>query len=147
MRGCLSPARAAPSDPATWPFHLAADAEWEKAARGVDARVFVWGSEFDASLCVNGLGWRQGETPNPRPVGTNSHDESVYGVRDLAGSLREWCEDWETRDRFRLVRGGSWSIAVPSNFRAAYRPGTDPGYLDVGLGFRVVRAARTPRNE
>ncbi len=135
-----------PADPATWSLALAADEEWEKSARGVDGRAFPWGTAFDAALCLSPQSFPEGERPNPQACGYKPDDESVYGVRDLGSSVREWCEDWEMRDEFRLVRSGSWNLSDTSGFRCAYRDGGSPATVRAYLGFRLVRRApRTPR--
>ncbi|MCP4869823.1 MAG: SUMF1/EgtB/PvdO family nonheme iron enzyme [Proteobacteria bacterium] len=93
------------------------EAEWEKAGRGVDGRIYPWGNWFDAQLCNMS---RTTEGRNlPMPVGWFEYDQSVYGVRDLAGGMRAWCEPIpEVADPKGLmpVRGGSW-IADPQGCR------------------------------
>ncbi|MGI9382354.1 MAG: formylglycine-generating enzyme family protein [Methyloligellaceae bacterium] len=60
--------------------------EWEKAARGVDRRLYPWGNEPDLS--------RAGLTGEiPLPVTATPGDVSPYGVRGMAGNVSEWVED------------------------------------------------------
>jgi eukaryotic-like serine/threonine-protein kinase len=78
---------------------------WERAGRGADGRVYPWGDAFDATLAAT-LRSRPGR-PQPYPVGAFPTDESPFGVRDLAGTIREWCQGGEATAR--PIRGGAWT--------------------------------------
>ncbi len=117
---------------------LPRELEWARAARGVDGRIFPWGSRFDATLCKN----RQSRAgrPMPEPVGAYPHDVSVFGVRDVAGLVREWCgdESYNGDTLSRPVRGGAWS-GSPRTCRLANRTSQERHGGAEYLGFRLAR--------
>ncbi len=141
------------------PWRLAGEIEREKAARGVDGRFFPWGDQPEPTwACM--VGSRPGP-PSPAPVDAYPTDESPYGIRGLAGNVRDWCADrWTPHgpaveigivrssvaagdDRgLRSIRGGSWSSAPPAMCRAAGRFANLPEERFRTLGFRLVRPAR-----
>jgi serine/threonine-protein kinase len=122
------------------PWQLPPELAWEKAARGVDGREFPWGPYVDPAFAsVRGS---QPGRPMPATVDAFPLDVSIYGVRGMAGNVREWCADRfaEGSDE-RVLRGGCWFFAS-TGARCAGRYALAPGNRGDTVGFRIARPLR-----
>ena len=106
------------------------DGEWERLWRGVDGRRFPWGDHLDASF--SNL-HESTENPRPCPVGHFPLDQGPYGVRGLAGNVREWVSSAEGP----RIRGGSFLTPL-AELDLGRRPIADPSLRAIDLGFRAV---------
>ena len=124
---------------------LPSEAEWEYAARGTDARTFVWGNDVKLLLEFNGR-----QEGHSTPVGSLAHDKSPFGIMDMARNVSEWVADSyqpyagspvgqlaKVPDSQGVVRGGN-AMSMPDEVRASWRRTLGRLERPAGVGIRLA---------
>jgi len=133
---------------------LATEAEWERAAAGLEGRKFPWGNELpdmvraNFNRCCFAMKGLSTSEVGSYPLGATP--DKVY---DLAGNIAEWVYDWYDKNYYKqseynnpkgpvkginhVIRGGAWN-SLSGYLRSSARYGYDEAKDFYGIGCRCV---------
>ena len=136
--------------------HLPTEAQWEKAARGVNGLIYPWGSKKPSIKSVNfQKNWEGLKTL--WPVSGEIAISSPYGLNGMAGNVREWVQDWYSPEYYKnipssnpqgpgigilkVIKGGSWH-SFKADIRSASRGKGGFALKTDGIGFRCAKSIK-----
>lgn len=132
---------------------LPTELEWERAARGPNARQFPWGDAWPPPEKTGNFADEAARAATPywtvlsgysdgfaatAPVGSFPRGATPEGIHDLAGNVLEWTADVSSPG-YRVVRGSSFGHAGKAEIAAYRRAGYRAEVSSIHIGFRCVR--------
>jgi len=145
---------------------LPTEAQWEYACRAGTTTAYSFDNSLNGREANCDGNYPNGtETEGPyleKTVPVRSYAPNAWGLYDMHGNVLEWCQDRYDKNYYaespasdpkgpnrgscRVFRGGDWSSDA-EDCRSANRCGDTPDYRDDDLGFRIVLAEPTPKNQ